>query len=87
MANQIKRKPTTDKNSDERQGMQGQCYVCPLGMALIGTFERHDRGYRSVLVLVDHAARYPNAVLLRSAFFVLCAKALFTAFTHAHMLR
>ena len=45
-----------------------------LGMALIGPFERYDRGYRSVLVLVDHAARYPNAVLLRSAAFLCCVR-------------
>uniref|UniRef100_A0AAQ4Q9F2 Gypsy retrotransposon integrase-like protein 1 n=1 Tax=Gasterosteus aculeatus aculeatus TaxID=481459 RepID=A0AAQ4Q9F2_GASAC len=37
-----------------------------LGMDLIGPFHRSARGYRFVLVLVDYATRYPEAVPLRS---------------------
>ena len=37
-----------------------------IGMDLIGPFHRSARGHRFVLVLVDYATRYPEAVPLRT---------------------
>ena len=37
-----------------------------IGMDLIGPFHQSARGYRFVLVLVDYATRYPQAVPLRT---------------------
>uniref|UniRef100_A0AAQ4R7G5 Integrase catalytic domain-containing protein n=1 Tax=Gasterosteus aculeatus aculeatus TaxID=481459 RepID=A0AAQ4R7G5_GASAC len=48
-----------------------------LGMHLIGPFHRSARGYCFVLVLVDYATRYPEAVPLRSFSAKSVAQALF----------
>ncbi|KAM9703301.1 uncharacterized protein ACNS7B_002035 isoform 1-T1 [Menidia menidia] len=40
-----------------------------VGMVLIGPFHRSTHGYRFVLVLVDYATRYPEAVPLRTICF------------------
>ena len=37
-----------------------------VSMDLIGPFDQSTQGYRFVLVLVDYAARYPEAVPLRN---------------------
>ncbi|XP_061898861.1 uncharacterized protein LOC133646933 isoform X2 [Entelurus aequoreus] len=49
----------------------------PFGMDLIGPFHPSTRGYRFVLVLVDYATRYPEAVPLRSISAKSVAQALF----------
>nr|XP_024655059.1 uncharacterized protein LOC112430808 [Maylandia zebra] len=48
-----------------------------IGMDLIGPFHRSARGYRFVLVLVDYATRYPEAVPLRTISAKSVAQALF----------
>ncbi|XP_061918090.1 uncharacterized protein LOC133659350 [Entelurus aequoreus] len=48
-----------------------------IGMDLIGPFHPSTRGYRFVLVLVDYATRYPEAVPLRSISAKSVAQALF----------
>ena len=48
-----------------------------LGMDLIGPLDRSARGYRFVLVLVDYATRYPEAVPLRNISAKSVAQALF----------
>ena len=48
-----------------------------IGMDLIGPFPRSARGYRFVLVLVDYATRYPEAVPLRTISAKSVAQALF----------
>uniref|UniRef100_A0AAQ4NNT0 Integrase catalytic domain-containing protein n=1 Tax=Gasterosteus aculeatus aculeatus TaxID=481459 RepID=A0AAQ4NNT0_GASAC len=48
-----------------------------LGTDLIGPFHRSARGYRFVLVLMDYATRYPEAVPLRSISAKSVAQALF----------
>ncbi|KAM9717937.1 uncharacterized protein ACNS7B_021418 isoform 1-T1 [Menidia menidia] len=48
-----------------------------VGMDLIGPFHRSARGYRFVLVLVDYATRYPEAVPLRTISAKSVAQALF----------
>ena len=48
-----------------------------IGMDLIGPFHRSARGYRFVLVLVDYATRYPEAVPLRTISAKGVAQALF----------
>ena len=37
-----------------------------IGMDIIGQFERSAHGYRFVLVLIDYATRYPEAIPLRN---------------------
>ncbi|TKS64962.1 Retrovirus-related Pol polyprotein from transposon 412 [Collichthys lucidus] len=49
----------------------------PIGMDLIGPFHRSARGYRFVLVLVDYATRYPEALPLRTISAKSVAQALF----------
>ena len=48
-----------------------------IGMDLIGPFHRSARGYRFVLVLVDYATRYPEAVPLRTISAKTAVQALF----------
>ncbi|KAK5854605.1 hypothetical protein PBY51_004785 [Eleginops maclovinus] len=48
-----------------------------VGMDLIGPLDRSARGYRFVLVLVDYATRYPEAVPLRNISAKSVAQALF----------
>uniref|UniRef100_A0AAQ4PFW0 Integrase catalytic domain-containing protein n=1 Tax=Gasterosteus aculeatus aculeatus TaxID=481459 RepID=A0AAQ4PFW0_GASAC len=48
-----------------------------IGLDLIGPFHRSARGYRFVLVLVDYATRYPEAVPLRNISAKSVAQALF----------
>lgn len=48
-----------------------------IGMDLIGLFHRSTHGYRFVLVLVDYATRYPEAVPLRNSSAKSVAQALF----------
>ena len=48
-----------------------------LAMDLIGPFDRNTQGYRFVLVLVDYATRYPEAVPLRNISAKSVAQALF----------
>ncbi|XP_062415775.1 uncharacterized protein LOC134107852 [Pungitius pungitius] len=48
-----------------------------IGMDLIGPFHRSARGYRFVLVLMDYATRYPEAVPLRNISAKSVAQALF----------
>ena len=48
-----------------------------LAMDLIGPFDRSTQGYRFVLVLVDYATRYPEAVPLRNISAKSVAQALF----------
>ena len=48
-----------------------------IGMDIIGPFHRSARGYRFVLVLVDYATRYPEAVPLRNISAKSVAQALF----------
>ncbi|XP_062418320.1 uncharacterized protein LOC134129059 [Pungitius pungitius] len=48
-----------------------------IGMDLIGPFYRSSRGYRFVLVLMDYATRYPEAVPLRNISAKSVAQALF----------
>ena len=46
-------------------------------MDLIGPFDRSTQGYRFVLVLMDYATRYPEAVPLRNISAKSVAQALF----------
>ena len=48
-----------------------------IGMDLVGPLDRSARGYRFVLVIVDYATRYPEAVPLRSISANSVAQALF----------
>ena len=48
-----------------------------VAMDLIGPFDRSTQGYRFVLVLVDYATRYPEAVPLRNISAKSVAQALF----------
>ena len=49
-----------------------------IGMDIIGPFERCAQGYRFVLVLIDYATRYPEAIPLRTISATSVAQALFT---------
>ena len=48
-----------------------------VGMDIIGPLERSSQGYRFVLVLIDYATRYPEAIPLRNISAKSVAQALF----------
>ena len=51
-----------------------------VGMDIIGPLERSAQGYRFVLVLIDYATRYPEAIPLRNISAKSVAQALFHAY-------
>ena len=58
-----------------------------VAMDLIGPFDRSTQGYRFVLVLMDYATRYPEAVPLRNISAKSVAQALFQIISRVGILK